>query len=143
MLPTAQTSCRLTTNENSNQTESTYHHKEERHCTSRGTTTNNRRERGPANGSISHGDLISGRPTNVTRACRPSSTSPSATAQSHRRAPDQRGSQTVVDVAKRLGMKCSHHHQDSQGGSLTVCTSQGNPGGFALRAAQEKGEKKG
>ena len=77
------------------------------------------RERGPANGSISHGDLIS-------------------------RASDQRdsGSQTVVPVAKRLGIKCSHHHQDSQGGSLTVCTSQGNPGGFALRAAQEKGEKK-
>ena len=34
-----------------------------------------RRERGPAKGSISHGDLVSARPTNVTPALGPSSTS--------------------------------------------------------------------
>ena len=79
------TSCRLTTNENSNQTESTYHHKGERHCTTRGTTTNNSRESVFLPTAPSRTVTLSaGAPTNVTRALRPSSPSPSAAAHGHK-----------------------------------------------------------
>ena len=116
-------------------------------------------ERGLANGSISHDDLISAGPANGTPALRPSSTSPTSAARSRLiihavyTQTDMRfgapfllastsaraGPPALTPSSPSPSAATVHIPKDSQGGRLlTVCTSLGNPGGFASCVERNK-----